>query len=93
MWNNLPYDVRENTNVCVPREEARRDMVLPSGPCQLQHLLHFLLPTESFCSGVREGCGGDMGKRWVLYLLPAAEWSIKKLPTPLTPLHPSAAKG
>lgn len=72
--------------------------VLPHSPYQLQHLLPFLLPTESFSVEWERGMGspGEQRAGGVLCLLSAAEWSIHNcwhhwLPPP--PLHLSAAKG
>lgn len=66
--------------------------VLPHGPYHLQHLLPFLLPTESFSVEWERGMGspGEQRAGGVLCLLSAAEWSVQNcwhhwLPPP--PLH------
>lgn len=69
MRNNLYYSVGENANVCSPREEGRSGMMLPCGRCQLQHILSFILPTESFFREVRRELVGGRGTEQVLCLL------------------------
>lgn len=64
--------------------------MLPHHPCQLPHLIPFLLPTESFCSGAREGTPED-GGQGALCLLSVAEWGITKLPTPPTAASSSSS--
>ena len=57
MWNNLPYDIRENTNVCSSREESRRGAVLPVVLASCSILFIFFYPQIllQWRGGGREG--------------------------------------